>query len=561
LLKEKHKKQAMLVFNEQYKESIEKLTGKEAYFPSDKSKVNIVKSEMDVLGLAVSIIVFLFAFFTLYEYLSIKEVSFENLFPIKEDQRKLKPEWKKRPCVTKKLLPEHFKIDEDSLKQLRLKGISEKILMKLENIKYQKIIGVKEFLKTLTETIGKEKNDIYKLIFDEAILIDRELNNIIENHEKWLATNGREGRMANLSNYTLKNCNLSGRNLSESNLRCVDLRDANLSRTILNKADITNADLSGAILRYANLNGATINNADLSNADLYMAKLRKASLYSAILNNACMKKTDLSEAVLEKAVLRDAKLIESNLNGANLIGVFLGGSYLSEANVSRANMDKANLENINLFEPDPSSIQDFNFIGVKGLSKIKFNNPISVIELRKVARDSSARTEERALTSALIKYQLIRANLQEKIFKQCILLGYITDFGAKPFCTIYMLLILIVTFAMPYTLFIKIPSKDGIWKVWSEDRIRTDLGKEKKEKLTYRGYKKTCLWGLYFSVLSAFHIGWRELDIGNWIARISHREYTLKASGLARMVSGIQSLISIYLLASWLITYFGRPFD
>ncbi len=39
------------------------------------------------------------------------------------------------------------------------------------------------------------------------------------------------------------------------------------------------------------------------------------------------------------------------------------------------------------------------------------------------------------------------------------------------------------------------------------------------------------------------------------------REYTLRAKGWVRVVSGAQSLISVYLIAMWVLTYFGRPFE
>jgi hypothetical protein len=66
---------------------------------------------------------------------------------------------------------------------------------------------------------------------------------------------------------------------------------------------------------------------------------------------------------------------------------------------------------------------------------------------------------------------------------------------------------------------------------------------------------------LYFSLLSAFHLGWRELNVGSWIARLQAREYTLRARGWARTVSGLQSLLSVYLLALAVLSYFGRPFE
>jgi len=34
----------------------------------------------------------------------------------------------------------------------------------------------------------------------------------------------------------------------------------------------------------------------------------------------------------------------------------------------------------------------------------------------------------------------------------------------------------------------------------------------------------------YFSLLSTFAIGWRELNVGTWITRIQRREYTLRAT-------------------------------
>ncbi len=66
---------------------------------------------------------------------------------------------------------------------------------------------------------------------------------------------------------------------------------------------------------------------------------------------------------------------------------------------------------------------------------------------------------------------------------------------------------------------------------------------------------------IYFSVISAFHVGWRDLNVGTLITRMQPREYTLRAKGWVRVVSGAQSLFSVYLIAMWALTYFGRPFE
>lgn len=65
----------------------------------------------------------------------------------------------------------------------------------------------------------------------------------------------------------------------------------------------------------------------------------------------------------------------------------------------------------------------------------------------------------------------------------------------------------------------------------------------------------------YFSILSAFRVGYREAKIGTWIGQLQSQEYTLTATGWVRTISGIQSLLSLYLLAMFVLTYFGRPFN
>ena len=90
------------------------------------------------------------------------------------------------------------------------------------------------------------------------------LNEVLEEHEKWLMTRFRlnpKGRRANL-----RGADLSG----------ADLRDANLR-----DADLSGADLSGANLRGANLSGA-----DLCDANLRDANLRDADLSGANYNES-----------------------------------------------------------------------------------------------------------------------------------------------------------------------------------------------------------------------------------------------------------------------------------
>jgi hypothetical protein len=100
--------------------------------------------------------------------------------------------------------------------------------------------------------------------------------------------------------------------------------------------------------------------------------------------------------------------------------------------------------------------------------------------------------------------------------------------------------------------------------IWLPDRVSKSEGQETPVRVTAavtvspaactrRGrlvQHLRSLWiAFYFSLLSAFQIGWRELNVGTWISRLQPREYTLRATGWVRVVSGIQSLVSVYLLA------------
>ena len=107
---------------------------------------------------------------------------------------------------------------------------------------------------------------------------------------------------------------------------------------------------------------------------------------------------------------------------------------------------------------------------------------------------------------------------------------------------------------------------DGIHRIWPKGRLepkgRTMPWQEdiKVERLHPKGWWRRLGIALQFSTVSAFNLGWRDLNVGTWLSRLQTRDYALQATGWVRTVAGFQSLISVYLLAMWVLTYFGRPF-
>ncbi len=57
-----------------------------------------------------------------------------------------------------------YKITDDTIDDLRAQGVPEDVLTDLEPIKDQEVIGEKEFLDVLSETIGEERTNEYRLL-------------------------------------------------------------------------------------------------------------------------------------------------------------------------------------------------------------------------------------------------------------------------------------------------------------------------------------------------------------------------------------------------------------
>ncbi len=88
-----------------------------------------------------------------------------------------------------------------------------------------------------------------------------ELQTILADHKTWLDSDGKNGKLTNLTG--------------------ADLRGADLFRAYLPGADLFGAILRGAYLPGANLTGADLRGADLTGANLCYADLRGAILRGA----------------------------------------------------------------------------------------------------------------------------------------------------------------------------------------------------------------------------------------------------------------------------------------
>lgn len=400
---------------------------------------------------------------------------------------------------------------------------------------------------------------------DGTVINVEDLNRILANHKKWIDFNAEKIKRSDLKFDILQGADLGGVNLPKADLRCTNLQGARLSA-----ANLQEADLSGADLQRANVN---------------FANLKKTLWYGA-----CLKKADLSYANLQEADLRYADLQKATLDGANL-----QEAIITDADLNDCDLNGVDNRPFNYYEPKAGSMPYIPSIArATWLQDLTHNKRVhGLVDLREGFKRLGYREQERKITYAILHsqaWQLIGNNKESparssilswdsiKGYIFLLLFEYTCKWGMSPFRPLLWLLGLILPFSFFYMMSLKLPNrKDGIWKIWVPERARKDLPfKDRDHRPTWRKKDSEADppellrrkriyqilgYGLYFSVLSAFHIGWRDVNVGNWIARIQLREYTLRPSGWVRVVSGIQSLISVYLLALFVLTYFGRPFE
>jgi hypothetical protein len=315
------------------------------------------------------------------------------------------------------------------------------------------------------------------------------------------------------------------------------------------KAILCNADLRGAMLRGANLRGANLRGANLQDADL-----------------------------------SEADLTRVNFVAANIAGVNFGRANLSYADLWGARITGARLHYVDLthavYAPTSEPPEDY-VAGIRGIrtilapydAKTEQVDVFGLVQLRELLQRAGLRSRERESTYAIERskthHALARWREQplaaaEALFR-LIAFDWTVAYGLHPGRALLMLIALISGFAAVYVA--PLATAGRIYRVWPEGGIEelpntARLASEAKvERLYPRGSLSLVGRAVQFSVLSAFHLGWRELNVGTWLARVQTREYAMRATGWVRVVAGVQSLLSVYLLALWALTYFGRPFQ
>jgi uncharacterized protein YjbI with pentapeptide repeats len=413
-----------------------------------------------------------------------------------------------------------------------------------------------------------------------------DLEGILQRHREWLESERENGIQADLSGADLHGAKLHG----------VRLRDAKLSGTNLSDADLSGADLVDAKLIETDLHGANLHNAFLSGADLSRSSLND---------------TDLSEAKLLRADFTDAFVNRANLSFALLAGANLSGASLGEANLYHAGLIDTDLSGTLTYGSDlrqavfePKSLpQSQAMAGAENLELLTYDtNPEALVQLRKEFEKGGFRDQERKITYALKRREaelccekctlrkmpgdVARPTVSssDSILANCgsfvlnkVFFDWTCQYGMSPGRPLMVGLLLWFVCSLLYFGFIHTPGHAGLYRIYRQSVAEGAKPGKRVERILppRRRHRRGSQWLLYllwreclllrtsmfFSLMSAFNIGFRDINFGRWLRLLTRQEFDIKAVGWARVVAGWQSLFSVYLLALWVLTYFGRPFE
>ena len=115
------------------------------------------------------------------------------------------------------------------------------------------------------------------------------LKEVLVMHQKWVASEGKEGTRLSIRNAELQEADLHGANLQD-------------------------AELEGARLSVADLMQADLRRANLRNADFWMADMKDTNLLEADLQGANLSDvTNLTQKQIDSAITNDTTILPAGL--------------------------------------------------------------------------------------------------------------------------------------------------------------------------------------------------------------------------------------------------------
>jgi Pentapeptide repeats (8 copies) len=306
----------------------------------------------------------------------------------------------------------------------------------------------------------------------------------------------------------------------------------------------------------------------------------------APLGGAIFKGSDLTGSTFNDAVLTDASFDRWGGDGHPTV---LRRVNFSGADLTGASFDYADMTDVNF---EPSKLPTAKEIAsADHLELMTYNHdPSALAALRALFRDGGFSDQDRKINCA------IRRRQQQQLLSNCRPfatydprgLGSCNDYlGSKIVdltCQFGMDLWRPVTiglwswglFTMVFFMFMHHPGPSGLYlavaagltldpdDIPNAPQVRSSVAQELWQKRDVLGWVREEIRLLrvagFFSLVNGFNLGFKDADVGRWIRLLPGREFEFRAVGWARTMAGLQALLTLYLLAVWVLCLFGHPF-
>ena len=395
-----------------------------------------------------------------------------------------------------------------------------------------------------------------------------ELDTLLHKQDLWftyhvsqLGMSFAEGALGEGARLSLEGANLSGLKLANAHLDCARLDSANLS-----SSKIENCTMKFVSLRAANLAGAQVTPPSLWGANLAQADLRSAGLSGVEAPNSSFVKANLDQADISNSVLSYAKLFGASMYHTNI----------SDADFSKADLSCVRYESVGGLPDIPAISQ------ADGLRRLKYElDPGSLIALRSAFAERGFRQQEREVICAIQRH--------DQGWLETILFDWPSEWGSNLSRPWEILVFLWIVSAAWYYISVLGESEAGIRIIvpMTPERFRGEIGHNEvtpkchgstqSEALVRRSddcfwlyagttfsripwFLRLIWWAFFYSTMSTFNIGFRDINFGRWLRLLTRKEFDLQAFGWTRLIAGLQALISVYLVALWALSFAGTPF-
>lgn len=297
-------------------------------------------------------------------------------------------------------------------------------------------------------------------------------------------------------------------------------------------------------LHFTRFIGTNFANCSIANADFEVANFMNATFNKVVFENVFLTDSKFFGIDQTSTSFKDCDLSGVNFRNANLLGLV----YEPKVN------------------PHPSLI-----VNAFNIDRIKYNdNPAALVQLKKQMRDAGFINSEKKIIAALRRHNAA--------WYETMLFDYSCSFGSEPFKPLKYMFGLFIFMGL-FNSYVLFAQKTAGFYIVSEDVVlnkdniqdfeKNKIGLETELFSDPRLFLSNSAWsairvyliGFSISLLSALRIGFREVNLSNWVKLILPWEIDIKAYGYPRTISGIQSLFSVYMLALTILSYFGRPFD